>query len=434
MRLLDDTVRQLFFDINIEGDSSSISLGEEVATYCNTELINTIEKQLSVYQNRSHTTIDILEIDLGSVSSNEWKSLLKNKLNESLHEQIKITLKSKDFETVSPDTTEFLANKTFDEKVLKQIKKHPKHIKKFNENKLEDSSSENHNLNNLIENAFFFYLEKGYLPWWYSINTTSTIIKEYLNQHTQKNRVTLLFILQNNQKALQRFISVTNNEKINSVSNIIRISKKFTEVNLTIYKALSKTIAPTLKEKEFQIAYREILILKNDDLFQGAKKAKIFFLESLLKHENIQQRLNALDEKIIELKIEYFLKKIQTIWPNLDLKNIIKLFKNLSVKNNQQNSKHTTKPKGSIENIIKPIKETGNEEKAQKTENNLPSKESKLKNQTKSIEAEEKEGVYVQYSGIILLHPFLPSFFTKLNLLENGQWKNEESSKKAVQL
>src|SRR5690606_802008 len=126
--------------------------------------------------------------------------------------------------------------------------------------------------------------------------------------------------------------------------------------------------------------------------------------------------------------------KIQTIWPNLDLKNIIKLFKNLSVKNNQQNSKHTTKPKGSIENIIKPIKETGNEEKAQKTENNLPSKESKLKNQTKSIEAEEKEGVYVQYSGIILLHPFLPSFFTKLNLLENGQWKNEESSKKAVQL
>lgn len=434
MKHLDHTVRQLFFDIDIVGVNSAISLADDIATYCNSELINTFEEQLSLYENHNHTTIDFLEIDLGSVPSHEWKSLIKNKLSESLQAQLKSTLKSVGFENINSDSTRVLENNKFKEEV-------PEQIKKIHKNELA-SSLENISSDNFIEKTFFFFLEKGYLPWWYPVKTTSTIVEEYIDQFADKKSAFLLTKVQNDPKVLQRFLNATNNVDINSFSNLISVSKKFIEINLSVYKALTTTITPYLKETIFQATYREILILKHNSLFQASKKAKIFFLESILKHENIQCEINALNKKEIKVQMEAFLKKVDTIWPNLDikkgfLKNKIALVKNFSVKNSKPYSKLKTKPKINIEDIGKPSKEVNNSVGKQKTEikKAVADKVSEFnQNQPGSIENEEIEGVYVQHAGIVLLHPFLPSFFSKLNLLENGQWKNEESSKKAVQL
>lgn len=41
---------------------------------------------------------------------------------------------------------------------------------------------------------------------------------------------------------------------------------------------------------------------------------------------------------------------------------------------------------------------------------------------------------YIQNAGLILIHPFLPAFFKKLNLLNKGQFVNDQARQKAVHL
>lgn len=46
----------------------------------------------------------------------------------------------------------------------------------------------------------------------------------------------------------------------------------------------------------------------------------------------------------------------------------------------------------------------------------------------------DADGLYVQYAGLVLVHPFLPAFFRKLALLEANQFINNVSRQKAVWL
>ncbi|GAA4316890.1 hypothetical protein GCM10023149_14180 [Mucilaginibacter gynuensis] len=48
--------------------------------------------------------------------------------------------------------------------------------------------------------------------------------------------------------------------------------------------------------------------------------------------------------------------------------------------------------------------------------------------------ADEGEKYAVKYAGIVLLHPFLKTFFTRLNLLDDNQWKNMDAAFRAVHL
>ena len=57
-----------------------------------------------------------------------------------------------------------------------------------------------------------------------------------------------------------------------------------------------------------------------------------------------------------------------------------------------------------------------------------------LGNQLSVSKKEEQEGVYVHFAGIVLIHPFFPSFLKNLRLLEKGQWTSKEAQYKAVQL
>lgn len=46
---------------------------------------------------------------------------------------------------------------------------------------------------------------------------------------------------------------------------------------------------------------------------------------------------------------------------------------------------------------------------------------------------DNSEGVfYIQNAGLVILHPFLPAFFTNLSLLKDGEWINEDAHNKAV--
>ncbi len=52
----------------------------------------------------------------------------------------------------------------------------------------------------------------------------------------------------------------------------------------------------------------------------------------------------------------------------------------------------------------------------------------------KKIHEGEEEGVYVDHAGLVLLHPFLDSFFREFDLLQDGSFKNEGSRNIAMHL
>lgn len=50
------------------------------------------------------------------------------------------------------------------------------------------------------------------------------------------------------------------------------------------------------------------------------------------------------------------------------------------------------------------------------------------------LQTNKQEGIYLQFAGLILLHPFLPRFFTKCGLLAANTFKNPAATAKAIHL
>ena len=53
---------------------------------------------------------------------------------------------------------------------------------------------------------------------------------------------------------------------------------------------------------------------------------------------------------------------------------------------------------------------------------------------TNNLQTIDGEGIFVQYAGMVLLHPFLSTFFKRLNLTESGNFKNSACWQKAMLL
>ncbi|WP_221392542.1 contractile injection system tape measure protein [Dyadobacter sp. NIV53] len=58
-----------------------------------------------------------------------------------------------------------------------------------------------------------------------------------------------------------------------------------------------------------------------------------------------------------------------------------------------------------------------------------------VKQKVKQIQVDDdSEAIYINQAGLVLLHPFLPVFFKKTNLLDNNQWKSNVKQRRAVLL
>lgn len=53
-----------------------------------------------------------------------------------------------------------------------------------------------------------------------------------------------------------------------------------------------------------------------------------------------------------------------------------------------------------------------------------PTKQEQLTEKEQALEPVETEGIYVDNAGLVLLHPFLPTFFEELNVVKNGRMTN----------
>jgi|GEM_PF-3041218 len=434
---MDNVVRQVFLDIHIEGKAATVSFGEDVAEYCKDEFISEIEKQLDNYKNDTYTALDVLKINLGSISSYQWQASIKEKFDKVLREQ----LEEHFVQQMDPGTFTYDASKTLIEDT--RYKALRKQLEKFAGDELPKVIAENSSFEDMIDEAFGFFLEKGFLPWWYPSETAPEIIRVYEEQLSSERASALLPKLRDNPTARERFIGIMGQNKIDSFLNLVGIPQEFMKSKSSIHKILTKTIAPKLKANKLRIAFWEALITESADKQQVSGNTKSIFLKSLLSHHHIQDEINAGDPEATSLPYLAFSKELQKLWPDLRIeeqffRDVIKPPENQSHQKVGPGQKSASSKMDGPEYGGNPSPRKNDNGNAEKQEL-IHSKNASLsktagtdKNQAKPFDTEAQEGVYVQHAGIVLLHPFLASLFTKVRLLENGKWKNDSTVKKGV--
>lgn len=241
---------------------------------------------------------------------------------------------------------------------------------KQNKRKFSGTSDGFPTIKEAVEVVFLNFLQKGSWTWNSPINSIAELEKNLVISEKLVEQITE---------------HVHQNEAI--VSRLIwQFSEDFIE------KLLAK----------FNLKFEDLILFFNQEFWQNAFQ-KIEFSEKKQRQvENYCKLIKIIqlvdNEKVISKSLPFFLTQNQ-------LKEWLKEVK----KSTQNNEK--------AEDLISEIL----------NEKVGFSKEKELKH-------EEIESIYINQAGLILLHPFLPVFFEKTNLLENDNWKSPAHQRRAVLL
>ena len=349
--------------------------------------------------------LDKLEIDLGvlsekSIQKNEWGILLQSKIEELL--------------TVMLHTTS----------TVKKIKYQPKRLNTFGQ--------------------WLFYMQHGYLPWnainidekWYQL-VLEALAVDFESVQTLRNvikrdvRVLKRIIYQHDVHFLLTLSEVFTAEKQSELSVIINeltLLKKFIqEKEITHHSKTAKEITKELWQQAIQLSVE-------------AKENR--------SGKKIAHQLVALF--VMEQQVNYKLAKAITIQLPVSLSLITAEIKNLS---NSKQVESKVLPK-----LRKVSKKTEKDTKTKETksdgENSIQQRQSNASSlndvstqlivvqkdinytelHTSIADAIDEEGIFVANAGVVLLHPFLPTLFKRLNLLDKGSFISDMLHQKALYL
>lgn len=299
-----------------------------------------------------------------------------------------------------------------------------------------------------IFKQWFFYMQNGYLPWntmhvndtWYQ-NVLETLAVDFvsvqqlrqiiLKKHSALNRI----IFQHPEKFLVTLAEILTAEKQTELPTALE----------EIYEAFSYISKhSTYNEKHFKInitkqSFKRKLWIQA--LYFAAKQEKN---SSLLKLVESIITSHFSNFTIKWLCGELLLQKGLRIALNITEPILKKLSEKVAEqkKENQADEKIKEDKLDNKVNVSTDFEEsiffkteTANDEKNEinfeKPANELKELYSKEKTVSRSL---DEEGIFIQHAGIVLLHPFLSSFFTKLNLINEGRFIDNFSHQKALLL
>lgn len=314
---------------------------------------------------------DLLEIDVGVISSGNWEELFVagaiRKIKEALSLESGISLEV----NVSGKSREVDTAKA-------------------------NSKTETQN----VEDIFFFFLENGFLPWY--------VVKDYdlekelvvwINEQPSSLKSSFYYFLESgNRKTFLRFIYQFDDEILNRIMSLVvdeELWKEIKHYERGIKTSLRIITSDTSTSR--RLFYYPLL---QAALFRQSDPVKIY-LFSLI--DEIQAEKPAVARETI---LKEMAKRI--VQETTDKVKFIKTGK-------------AGKLSGGIDYLLS-------------TDVWPPKKEVDKVIQSKKVET-EIEGIYIQNAGLVILHPFLPLFFGHIGLTDDkNNFKDEASHQKAVLL
>ncbi|MDB5014955.1 MAG: hypothetical protein JWQ25_3157 [Daejeonella sp.] len=319
-------------------------------------------------QSDQYLLIDSLKVDLGTVSTSDFK----NHFFELLEEKLIIELKNK-FETVSD-------SKVFEE----ALRNEPEPAKKPDPIIYSTESQQN-------TEALVIFLQSGNFPWWYK-KTNGKTPAQILNDFTSNEQINFLLALITKARSLKG----------------------------ELVKQIVKRLYIQLHESAYETYLTELTKLFSEASLASNVKTVIEQKVSFTKLFNISVR-------------DFYEQAVVFVLLNKDEPDFLKSFlvhlqRSFSVTTDELHERVKENPLQNlnVESLLNSNKDM-NEDKA-----NAPS----LSSTNKSIKPVElDEGLYVSNAGLVILHPFLSTFFKGLNLLnEENQFTSVETQTKAAVL
>lgn len=420
-------IKELRIDVEIQGKIATLNMGEEVAEFCKAQFIPAIAQQLDGLAHSCDGELDTLTIVIGPIGSAAWKQEVKEKFNGLVKERFEaISQTYAKKETIFGGAAGASTSKMLEEALQRQLNR-------FHGKDEGVDIEEGHTLQvEKISEAYIYFLERGCLPWWYPTDSSPDIHKVYAKTMTRKPALRLWSILRERSNARKRFLTQMPGNGLSIFFKLVGISEKLLKDHSTLYTIFTNTIAPQLPKNDFQSTFHEALIIAHDPLIANLGRPEQRFLKELLALLKLPSETGSGPSKGASPGWHDFTSQIKAVWPHLSSRQAY--FDGLlqkqgrATRTSQESEVHgkdeTTDPKTT--DGLGRIPENGIHERSEHQPEPIASKQEPL------FETELREGVYVNYAGVVLLHPFLPALFEKLGLLKAGAWKNRQSQLKGV--
>ena len=320
-------IRKQTIEISFESSVDSTGLQNQVAEVFYEKLQPGMEVLFDeMFGEKAHASIDRLEIDCGLLSKKNWEQEFADQAIRKIKEEL-----------IQMNTQE----------------RDPEKIKET-----------------AVTEAFFFYLENGFMPW----NNRFNSIAELED---------LLII---NEKLVNRLKSVISQKSKAPERLVLQFSKNFTS---RIIEEISKDRQETLKE--IFVILEDLNILQTDR--QSYRNIDNHIVDAAI--------LNLFSSDQNKDKVEQFFTFLLTkIDGNAELK-------------------------AEIKEIVNYLKDNISPDDELKSENDV-------KAEKQGSDNVEDEAIYISNAGLVLVHPFLQSLFEQLELTKENTWIDRPSQLQAV--
>ncbi len=302
----------------------------------------------------------------------------------------------------------------------------------------------------MLAQQFWFFLYNGYLPSWSNANFFDDITGWLFTAAPERLREEMIYAIKDKPVIAERLISHFSDTILSKIfyTDSIKVPLDGLVKILTVihnYIPLSPT---KVREKYWLSVFK-------------ASQAKNVLLDNFLTifYEAIQpslvkDKISRTDDysffRILKHNIEEQLLDISSSWKE-SLINALQVILSRLEESSQKGSNQTD-PAGKPYNTIEPEGSAEHEHKSEDVIENSTSAISEYKDvfietdnyvvtRSKRFSDKQKSGnklsddnaIYVDYAGIVLLHPFLNVLYTEMELLKERKWVNTDAQQKAVQ-
>jgi len=342
----DHIIQKVFVEITVNNKEKALGIKEEINSFLSIDVFPEIEKYINTLEyNLAGQTLQIPRLELNlDVKSSSLNAELKDKIVQLFQEE------------------------------LSKISQHALSLNQETEN---ESKAYLIDRQEKAVQAFIFFLEKGYMPWW----------------NPERKGISLL-----EPTVFSSLISAKSFEK----NFIPLLSKQYVQdrmINQLSNEQIAQLCLTVLKNRELQLNL-EAEVIRHLSTLSHSNKLFIWrlvfnVLSEYLKPSGINNLQDYLAHQISKTETA---DRSQTKSSYKNLETVFKLFPSIKeneiaerIKNNTPD--HSDNTKGLVEAI-------------------------ELKNELGREDPGENDGQYIQNAGLILIHPFIKTFFEHCNLLD----------------
>lgn len=357
----DHIIQKVFVEISVNNKEKALSIKEDISSFLSIDVFPEIEKYINAleYKLDDHTLqIPRLELNL-DVKRSSLNAELKDKIAQLFKDELSEITKpidKSDQETESDSKAYLVDNQ---EKAIQ---------------------------------TFIYFLEKGNMPWWNSSTNGIAFLEPavfntlIVNSNFQK-KIISVFSKPNVQ---ERIINQLSDEQIAQLClSVLKNRELKINLNVDIIQYISK-----LNHAERQIVWRLVLNVLSQHLSSSNVNLREYLLQQIVKIESVSTVFSKTKNK------------------HENLKTVVKIFpfiKEDEILENIEGIKNNPKEKSEKFENSKTLKETIHQ-KNETFYKNL--------SQDDDNELSQDDGQYVQNAGLILIHPFIKTFFEHCDLID----------------